>query len=133
MDAENELQGLRVLVIEDEVLVSMLIEEMCADLGCEVVGPAATLEEALERSRRPDFDVALVDMNLGGEKADPVIAELHGQSIPFAISSGGGAFSMDERAPLLLNKPFGFAQFSECLTKLAAGLRGSGAASSRGG
>jgi hypothetical protein len=104
----------------------MLIEEMCADLGCKLVGPAATLEDGLAHSRRSDFDVALVDMDLGGKQADPIIAGLHSRSIPFAIASGGGAFSIDARATLILNKPFGFAQFTDCLTKLAADLSARG-------
>jgi CheY-like chemotaxis protein len=123
MDAEHNLQGLRVLVAEDEILVAMLIEEMCADLGCEVVGPAGTLGDALERSRGGDFDVALVDMNLAGLKADPVIAELHGRSVPFAIASGGGEASNDPRATMVLDKPFSFAELTGCLRLLAAQAR----------
>ena len=128
MDGGRDLRGLRVLVVEDEILVAMLIEEMCFDLGCEVVGPVAMLEEALEHSRQPGFDVALVDMNLGGVKADPVIAELRDRSIPFAIASGGGEFGHEGEGALVLDKPFGFAQFEECLTQLAARLAARGSA-----
>ncbi len=128
MDGGHTLQGLRVLVVEDEILVAMLIEEMCADLGCEVVGPAGTLEEALEYSRQRGFDVALVDMNLGGVKADPVLAELHGQSVPFAIASGGSEFASDPRATSVLNKPFTYEEFVKCLTRLATQLPAGGSA-----
>jgi CheY-like chemotaxis protein len=122
MNAGQAKQGLRVLVVEDEVLVSMLIEEMCSDLGCMVVGPAATLEEALDLSRRDDFDLALVDMNLAGVKATPVLAELRGRSIPFAVASGASEAGEDGTAGLVLNKPFDFAQFRDCLAKLSAHL-----------
>jgi CheY-like chemotaxis protein len=128
MDGGQTLQGLRVLVVEDEILVAMLIEEMCADLGCEVVGPAGTLDEALERSRQPGFDVALVDMNLGGVRADPVLAELHGRAVPFAIASGGSDLASDGRAASTLNKPFTFEEFAECLTRLATHLPAGGSA-----
>ena len=120
MNEESDLQGLRVLVSEDEALVAMLIEEMCADLRCDVVGPFTTLEDALEATRKGDFDVAIIDMNLEGLKADPVIAELHGRSIPFAIASGGAEARHDPRVELVLDKPFSFEQFAECVTKLAA-------------
>lgn len=60
----------------------MLIEEMCADLGCIAVGNAATLEEALSLSREADFDVCLVDMNLQGVNSEPVLADLHERSAP---------------------------------------------------
>ncbi len=119
MLGQPDLQGLRVLVVEDELLVAMLIEEMCADLSCEVVGPVATLEEAIERSQEADCDIALVDMHLVGARADPVITELHARAIPFAIASGGGESSNDPRAAFILNKPFGFTQFAECMTVLA--------------
>ena len=122
MDAGQAQQDLRVLVVEDEVLVSMLIEEMCAELGCTVVGPAATLEEALELSRESDFDVALVDMNLNGVKAVPVFAELQGRSIPFAVASGAADAGHGNGGGLVLNKPFDFQQFRECLAKLSARL-----------
>jgi CheY-like chemotaxis protein len=127
MEAGHGLQGLRLLVVEDEILVAMIIEEMCADLGCEVVASAATVAEAVECARRQEFDVALVDMNLGGARADPVIAELHGRSIPFAIASGGAVDLNDDiRAAAVLNKPFDFRQFNECLTTLAACLAANG-------
>ncbi len=124
----NAEQGLRVLVIEDEILVAMLIEEMCADLGCIVVGTAATLEEALSLSRQADFDVCLVDMNLKGVNSEPVLADLHERSVPFAIVSGNGDAAQDDRAALVLGKPFSFSQFSECLSKLAAGVATDGSA-----
>jgi len=118
----QDLQGLRVLVVEDETLVAMLIEEMCADLCCEVVGPATTLEDALEATRKGNFDIAIIDMNLAGLKADPVIAELRGRSIPFAIASGAAEADHDPRVGLVLDKPFSFEQLAGCVTKLAAQL-----------
>jgi len=129
MEAAHDLPVLRVLVVEDEFLVSMLIEEMCADLGHEVVGPAATLEEGLALCETAEFEVALVDMNLGGVKADPILAELHERSIPFAIASGGGDGSQDGRATAVLGKPFVYPQLAQCLEKLASHLPTNGSAS----
>ena len=126
MAAPDGLQGLRVLVAEDEILVAMIIEEMCDQLGCNVVGPFATVMEALEASRGGDFDVALVDMNLVGLKADPVLAELRTRAIPFAIASGAAPAEMDIDAAFVLSKPFSFDQFSQCLAALAGRARREG-------
>lgn len=60
------LSALKVLVVEDEALVSMLVEDMLTDLGCTIVGPAAEIEEALKLATSADIDAALLDVNLGG-------------------------------------------------------------------
>ncbi|GFE77004.1 MULTISPECIES: response regulator [Novosphingobium] len=114
-----QVKGLRVLVAEDEVLVAMLLEEMLGDLGCLVVGPHATLADALEAARTDEFDVALIDMNLAGERADPVVAEVAARSVPFAIASGGGNWDLPHQPAVMLNKPYTFAQLEEAMTLLA--------------
>ncbi len=84
------LDGLRVLVVEDEALISMLLESALEDAGCVVVGPYARLDEALEAAVSGGFDVALLDVNLGGEKVFPVAELLSGRNIPFLLMSGYG-------------------------------------------
>jgi DNA-binding NarL/FixJ family response regulator len=61
-----KLDGLRVLVVEDEMMVSMLIEDMLGELGCEVVGPASRLDEAMLLAKEAELDCAVLDVNLGG-------------------------------------------------------------------
>jgi CheY-like chemotaxis protein len=117
MTEGNSVEGLRVLVAEDEVLVAMLLEEMLDDLGCRVVGPHATLADALEASREGSFDVAVIDMNLAGERADPVLAELGARAVPFAIASGGN-WDLPHPPAFLLNKPYTFAQLAEAVKAL---------------
>lgn len=63
------LDGLRVLVVEDEMMVSMLIEDMLTDLGCVVVGPASRLDEAIELANCSQLDCAVLDVNLGGGRS----------------------------------------------------------------
>ena len=84
------LNGRRILVVEDEVLIAMLLETALEDAGCVVVGPFARLDEALEAARRGDFDAALLDVNLGGEKVFPVAELLAARNIPFLLLSGYG-------------------------------------------
>ena len=66
MDNE-QLNGLRVLVVEDEAAISMLLEDMLLDFGCAIVGPAARLSVALDLAKSESFDLAILDVNLAGE------------------------------------------------------------------
>jgi CheY-like chemotaxis protein len=102
------LSSLKVLVVEDEALVSMLVEDMLTDLGCTVVGPAAEIEEAMRLAGSADIDAALLDVNLGGRPIFPVADALKGRGVPFAFASGYGeaGLSDDHRGAAVLQKPF---------------------------
>lgn len=83
------LAGVRILVVEDEPLVSMLIEDLLLDLGCMVVGPASTVAQALALVGQ-DVDAALLDVNLGAEHVYPVADALAAADVPFAFVTGYG-------------------------------------------
>ena len=103
-----ELAGLRVLVVEDEMMVSMLIEDMLGDLGCVVVGPASRLEEAVELANTRELDCAVLDVNLGGQPIFPLVDLLRSKDVPFAFATGygdAGLRDVDKGAPVL-QKPF---------------------------
>ena len=68
----TRLTGRRVLVVEDEALVAMLVEDALLDAGAAVVGPAATVTEALSLLTKETPDVAVLDLNLAGETSTPV-------------------------------------------------------------
>lgn len=108
MTLPAQLAGLRVLVVEDEMMVSMLIEDMLGDLGCQVVGPAARLDEALTLAETADLDCAVLDVNLGGESTFPVADLLREKGAPFAFATGYGDAGLREidRASPVLQKPF---------------------------
>jgi CheY-like chemotaxis protein len=98
----------RVLLVEDEVLITMLVEEMLVDLGCEIAACAARLDEALIAARTETFDLALIDLSLGGKLTYPVVEILKARQIPFAFVTGYGSAHLD---PLyagtpVLDKPF---------------------------
>src|SRR5512134_2155638 len=80
----------RVLCVEDEALVSMLVEDMLSDLGVEIVGPVATLEEALAYAREADIDAAVLDINVGGLLTYPVAEILQARGVPIIFSTGYG-------------------------------------------
>jgi CheY-like chemotaxis protein len=101
--------GARVMVVEDESLVAMMLCDMLEDLGCAVIGPTATVTGALallEGGAPPDL--ALLDVNLGGENACAVADALARRAVPFIFVSGYGRSGIDPRyaqAPVL-PKPF---------------------------
>lgn len=99
---------LRVLVVEDEMLVAMNIEDMLLDLGHEVAGLASRLEPALALAREGAFDVAMLDVNLAGHASFPVADILRARGIPFLFATGYGAAGIAEgyRTAHVLQKPF---------------------------
>ena len=115
------LSGLRVFVVEDEGPVAMLLEAMLGDLGCAVVLSAASVAEALDLLKRGGFDLALLDVNLAGEKVFPVADELRRLGTPFVFSSGYGASGLrpDLADVPIIQKPYR-------LGDLAAALAASG-------
>lgn len=86
--------GLRVLLVEDENLVALLLEDMLAELGHTVVGPVARLDKALETVQREAFDVAILDVNINGEEAYPIAEALVARGVPFIFSTGYGKKSL---------------------------------------
>jgi CheY-like chemotaxis protein len=84
------LMGKRVMVAEDELLVSMLIEDVLADAGCLLVGPFCNVPDALVAARDATIDIALLDVNLRGQKIYPAAEALAARGIPFLLLSGYG-------------------------------------------
>jgi CheY-like chemotaxis protein len=112
--------GRRILVVEDEMLIVMMIESMLTDLGCESVTTAATVEQAVTLIGGQAFDAAMLDVNLNGSNSRPVAAALAARGVPFFFSTGnGGHHTMDgygDRA--ILRKPFMYEDLAAILTGL---------------
>lgn len=103
------LEGLRILVAEDEALILLEIEDMLHDIGCEIVGPVATVDAALAAIRRDDLDGALLDMSLHGTRITPAAEELVARGVRFILCTGYGREAGDEEAirdAPRLTKPF---------------------------
>ncbi|MBN8528788.1 MAG: response regulator, partial [Caulobacterales bacterium] len=85
------LAGKRILVVEDESLVAMLIETILEDLGCTPVGPVASVEDGLALAKgKTVIDAALLDVNVGGRQVFPVAEALAERGVPFIFSTGYG-------------------------------------------
>ena len=87
----DALKGVRVLVVEDEYFVAILIEEILESAGCIVTGPIPRLPEALDAVDHEDYDVAVLDVNLAGERINPVADALSERNVPFLFVTGYGA------------------------------------------
>jgi CheY-like chemotaxis protein len=114
------LSGRRVLVVEDEMLVLIMIEDMLADLGCKSVASAATIEKALALINAQVFDAALLDMNLSGNDSHPVAEALFARGVPFVYSTGNTGHSLREGyfdRPVL-KKPFKYEELAAILSRL---------------
>ena len=99
---------MRLLVIEDEPLVSMDIETCLSESGSIVVGPAANIERARQLIEMETFDGALVDANLGGEPVDILAKALTQRNIPFLFLTGYGRDSLPKafRDSGMIGKPY---------------------------
>jgi DNA-binding response OmpR family regulator len=117
--ATSPLRDLRVMVAEDELLISQFIREILLQLACTVVGPVSTLDEALRAIRSHDIDGALLDVQLGDTSIDPAVNELALRRIPFILMTGqrnlGGFPSLLRNAPLLA-KPFKIQQLEDLMS-----------------
>ena len=88
----------RVLIVEDEPLIAMMLEDFLDVLGSEAAATADTVQTALDALRDGTFDAAILDVNLrGGEKSTAVAEALAARDIPFIFATGGGIDGLDER------------------------------------
>jgi CheY-like chemotaxis protein len=118
----NDLQGIRVLLVEDQMIVAMQIEDMLRAAGCEVVGPVDTVHAAITLAREKALDLAILDINLDGEKVYPAAEELQARGIPFIFATGYGESTLPEkwRDQPRLSKPFRREQLEQPLRSVAA-------------
>jgi CheY-like chemotaxis protein len=123
----SALHGLSVLVVEDETLVSLLVESMLADLGCDDVWYASSVKEGLAVLDERTPDAAVLDVNLSGEPAYPIARRLADAGVPFVFASGYGASGIHEdwSGRPVLQKPF---QCDMLAAGLASALQAKGSA-----
>jgi DNA-binding response OmpR family regulator len=125
MSSETRPHPLSVFLVEDETLIQMMVAEMIEELGHTVAAQAGALNQALRLAQTADFDVAILDINLNGQRIDPVAEALSHRDLPFIFASGYGeeALTVRFRDRPALRKPFILSQLAEAIE---AALRPSG-------
>jgi DNA-binding NtrC family response regulator len=111
----------RILIVDDEPLITAMMEDWLLELGHVVVGPAHNLTKALELAHS-DMDGAIVDVSLGKDNSYPLVDALVGRGLPLALATGHGQEGIDPgyRAQSILMKPFDFATFRRTVDDLTA-------------
>ena len=124
--ALGSLRNVKVLLVEDEAVLSLVFEEVLGDAGARVLGPAATVEQALDLIEMAmadgGLDAAVLDVNLGGETSGPVADRLARHAVPFLVATGydaGGGLTDHGDAPTL-RKPFALDDLITAVAGLAA-------------
>jgi CheY-like chemotaxis protein len=113
------LEGVRVLIVEDEAIIAMTAEDMVTELGCETVGIASTLADAMAAAGKGGFDIALLDINLNGIESLPVADRLRTAGIPFIFTTGygnAGRGPENDQVPLV-TKPYQLGDLASAMGK----------------
>lgn len=118
--SETFLRGRKILAVEDEMLVAMMLQDILEDAGCTVVS-AGHLKQALHLAQSMDIDGAVLDENLNGERSYPVADTLIARGIPFVFATGYGEADRGKLYPgsRILTKPY---LETELLTALSAAI-----------
>jgi CheY-like chemotaxis protein len=116
----------RILLVEDEAIIAIMIEDMLAELGCEVVGPAANVADAASLVQTERLAGAFLDVNLGGASIYPVADLLVERQIPFVFVSGYGAAAIEARfaGTPVLSKPILETDIQRAVDSMRAHSRG---------
>lgn len=112
--------GFRVLVIEDEAMVAMLLEAMLEDLGHTVAGSAAKVDDAMRLIAEAQADAAILDVNLHGKETYPLAEALKARGIPFVFATGYDSSGLREewRGTKVLQKPFQVKELNEAVSSM---------------
>lgn len=110
------------LVVEDEALIALVLQDMLEEFGCEVVGPAATVDEARAFSETPLFDLAILDVRLNGDVVFPVAERIAAGGRPIIIATGGGGDDLPAtlRPSSVLTKPYAAEAVEQAVLKAIA-------------
>jgi DNA-binding response OmpR family regulator len=112
----------RVLVVDDEPLVSMMVAEWLREIGLDPLGPASSVAAALEFVETGALDGAILDVRVGEEPCEPVAEALSARGVPFALTSGSDARELASRfsGAEFLPKPFDFAALKGVMERMLA-------------
>lgn len=121
--ANYPLQGRKILIVEDDLLVAMSLETFLSAEGCSVLGPVSRVDKALRLLEREEPDAVILDLNLRGESSTAIAETLQKRGIPFVVLSGytdqrleAGAFQLARR----LDKPVNPKALVDTLAEIVA-------------
>lgn len=123
MSDNNQLKGRRILVVEDSPVVGPFTVDILDQFGCDVIGPAPNHAIARELIEAGDFDAALMDVHIRGERIFNLCEILEAKALPFVFTSGYGGWQVPEKwedRPRL-QKPYTAKQVEEALLALFDG------------
>lgn len=110
----------RILVLDDNALISVLLEEWLIELGCEVAGPVPMVADALRMIEETSIDAAFLDMSVSDGNCLPVAAALEKRGVPFTFATGGGMDGLETRFPkaAMMIKPYDFSDVRKALDRM---------------
>jgi CheY-like chemotaxis protein len=113
-------EAMRVLIVEDEIVVALFLEDLLGEFGYAVAGVVSRVEDALARD--PDYDLAVLDVHLNGRNVFDFADKLAEHGMPFVFATGYGMRGIPERfaARPVLQKPYAPADLKQVLEKLMA-------------
>jgi CheY-like chemotaxis protein len=114
---DHSNDALRVLLVEDESLVRLLLGELIMELGHKVVAEAYKIEDALELANGGDYDLAILDLNLNGKSVYPVadLVKAAGRALIFATGYGPAGLRLEDGGSVVLQKPFDRSNLAEAI------------------
>src|SRR5215210_1680167 len=117
------LSNCRILIVEDEVLIGLVLEDILEMLGCVVAGNAATLDEARRLAEAGGFDLAVLDVNIGSEPVYPLADLVLSYGLPVIFATGALPETLPERfrACPVLEKPYAFPAVEAALARALPG------------
>ena len=110
---------LRVLIVEDEPVIAMALEDMIEDLGFALAGTAGTLSEGLAIADTAACDIAILDVNLNGQRSDAIAALLAGRSVPYIFATGYGRTGVAGDA-IVIEKPYSKSTLVDAIARATA-------------
>lgn len=121
-DRNGTADRLKILLVEDEILVALVLEDSIEGLGHEIVATAGTVQHALDIVKQKRLDLAILDVNVAGQHVFPVADLLAERGIPFCFATGYGKRGLKapyQDCPVLM-KPFTERQLAEMIARIFA-------------
>lgn len=123
MSDDHLLENLRILLIEDEVVIAMTAEDMLEEMGCHVAAQASSFNDAMAQAIAGDFDLALLDINLNGTMSLPIAHKLREAGKPFVFTTGYGNVGIEDEFGdvTVVTKPYTIRSLSSAIKAAAGG------------